>query len=387
MLAYWCAFPSKNELKRIRQQFGSLVSGKTGYAYIIASDGRKGIGEFVMHPKFQDKQIGELDIAEANQVGAAPVLAQKNGVFRYPFVDASGTTRGKRSSWPPRRRPGDGTVATGSWLDGASRKASPCATCCSWPVWSRPCCWRRWVHPGQFPPALAEADGCRMSSASPAAICTVIHGAEANSRNEVHVIGCAFSHMAENMRSLVRVLRRPPPRWAWRPMNCGAAMPARESSARPRLGVRYCGLGRATVGQHHARGDNANQRRPRFPKEAKRVTTTGRDVVSRHERTGARRHRHHRSAVLIESLGERSSRFPASSGSSIEIADQTSLLALNAAIGRPGPPAGARFCRRCRWGAQAGDGPRYPPRNRHHRLGHPRRNWPGGGPHADLSTT
>ena len=62
-LAYSVRISLENELKRIRQQFGSLVSGKTGYAYIMRPTDEKGIGEFVMHPKFQDKQIGELDVS------------------------------------------------------------------------------------------------------------------------------------------------------------------------------------------------------------------------------------------------------------------------------------------------------------------------------------
>ena len=116
----WLAFSVRisleNELKRIRQQFGSLVSGKTGYAYIVRPTDEKGIGEFVMHPKFQEKQIGELDVSTQTKEILRQVLTQKNGVFRYPFADASGVTREKivvaatSPAW-------GWTVATGGWLD------------------------------------------------------------------------------------------------------------------------------------------------------------------------------------------------------------------------------------------------------------------------------
>jgi len=78
--------------------------------------------------------------------------------------------------------------------------------------------------------------------------------------------------------------------------------------------------------------DNANQA-AQISEEAKQVTTTGRDVVYRAmnelERVATDITE---SAVLIESLGERSKQISSVVGVIREIADQTNLLALNAAI-------------------------------------------------------
>jgi methyl-accepting chemotaxis protein len=78
--------------------------------------------------------------------------------------------------------------------------------------------------------------------------------------------------------------------------------------------------------------DNANQA-AQISEEAKEVTTTGRDVVYRAmnelERVATDITE---SAVLIESLGERSKQISSVVGVIREIADQTNLLALNAAI-------------------------------------------------------
>ena len=334
VLAYSVRISLENELKRIRQQFGSLVSGKTGYAYIMRPTDEKGIGEFVMHPKFQDKQIGELDVSEQTKSVLRQVLAQKNGVFRYPFADASGTTREKivvaatSPAW-------GWTVATGSWLDEyleesiAMRNmlllacvvaALLLATVVYILVSSRLRSLKQMVQDVE---RFAGGD-----------LRTVIHGAEANSRNEVHVIGCAFNHMAENMRSLVQGVASTSTQVGVAADELQeAALAARESSGQASTSASgiAASVEQLSVSITHV-ADNANQA-AQISEEAKEVTTTGRDVVYRAmnelERVATDITE---SAVLIESLGERSKQISSVVGVIREIADQTNLLALNAAI-------------------------------------------------------
>jgi methyl-accepting chemotaxis protein len=94
--------------------------------------------------------------------------------------------------------------------------------------------------------------------------------------------------------------------------------------------------------------DNANQA-AQISEEAKEVTTTGRDVVYRAmnelERVATDITE---SAVLIESLGERSKQISSVVGVIREIADQTNLLALNAAIEAAGRASRGAVCRGCR---------------------------------------
>jgi methyl-accepting chemotaxis protein len=333
-LAYSVRISLENELKRIREQFGSLVSGKTGYAYIIRPTDEKGIGEFVMHPKFQDKQIGELDIAEQTKSVLRQVLAQKNGVFRYPFVDASGSSRDKivvaatSPAW-------GWTVATGSWLDEyleeslAMRNmlllacvlaAVILATVVYILVSSRLRSLNQMVQDVE---RFAGGD-----------LRTVIHSAEADSRNEVHVIGCAFNHMAENMRALVQGVASTSTQVGVAADELQeAAHAARESSGQASTSASgiAASVEQLSVSITHV-ADNANQA-AQISEEAKQVTTTGRDVVYRAmnelERVATDITE---SAVLIESLGERSKQISSVVGVIREIADQTNLLALNAAI-------------------------------------------------------
>ncbi len=114
--AYSIRIALDGELKRIRDQFGSLVAGKTGYVYIVRPTDEKTIGEFVLHPKFQEKTVVEADIPANARTVVSDLITRKNGLFRYPLLDANGKEREKitfaatSSAW-------GWTVATGSWLD------------------------------------------------------------------------------------------------------------------------------------------------------------------------------------------------------------------------------------------------------------------------------
>ena len=86
--AYSIRIGLEGELKRIRDQFGSLVAGKTGYVYIVRPTDEKTIGEFVLHPRFQEKTLAEVDVPAAAKQVVAEVIARKQGVFHYALPDA-----------------------------------------------------------------------------------------------------------------------------------------------------------------------------------------------------------------------------------------------------------------------------------------------------------
>jgi methyl-accepting chemotaxis protein len=333
-LAYSVRISLDRELKRIRDQFGAIVAGKTGYVYIVRPTDEKGIGEFVMHPKFQEKQIGELDVPEATKEVLRQVLARKNGVFRYPFADSAGVTRDKivvaatSSAW-------GWTVATGSWLDeyldesralrntlivASILAALLLAVMIFVLVSTRLRLLRQMVQEVE---RMAGGD-----------LRTVVQGGEPDSHNEVHVIGRAFNHMAENMRALVRGVSATSAQVGTAANELQqAASAGRESSAQASASA--SGIA-ASVEQLSVSvtqvADNANHA-ARITEDAKSVTASGRDVVYRTmselERVAIDITE---SAALIESLGERSKQISSVVGVIREIADQTNLLALNAAI-------------------------------------------------------
>lgn len=333
-LAYSVRISLDRELKRIRDQFGAIVAGKTGYVYIVRPTDEKGIGEFVMHPKFQEKQIGELDVPETTKDVLRQVLARKNGVFRYPFADSAGVTRDKivvaatSSAW-------GWTVATGSWLDEyldesrALRNTLVVASILAALLLAVMIFVLVSTRLRLLKQMVQEVE--RMAGGD---LRTVVQGAEPDSQNEVHVIGRAFNHMAENMRTLVRGVSATSAQVGTAANELQqAASAGRESSAQASASA--SGIA-ASVEQLSVSvtqvADNANHA-ARITEDAKSVTASGRDVVYRTmselERVASDITE---SAALIESLGERSKQISSVVGVIREIADQTNLLALNAAI-------------------------------------------------------
>ncbi|MBS1130136.1 MAG: Histidine kinase, region:Bacterial chemotaxis sensory transducer [Proteobacteria bacterium] len=333
-LAYSVRISLDKELKRIRDQFGALVAGKTGYVYIARPTDEKGIGEFVMHPKFQQQQIGEVDMPEATRGILRQVLAQKNGLFRYSMADSSGAEREKivyaatSSAW-------GWTVGTGSWLDEYLEESRAL---------------RNLLIVISVAAALVLATlvyllvSFRLRSLgqmvqdveriSQGDLRAVVQGAEPDSRNEVHAIATAFNHMAESMRNLVRGVSTSSSQVAVAASElqdaASSALAASEQASVSASGI-AASVEELSVSITHV-ADNANHA-AQISADTKEVTGSGREVVSRAmtelERVAGDINE---SAVLIQSLGERSKQISSVVGVIREIADQTNLLALNAAI-------------------------------------------------------
>ena len=333
-LAYSVRISLDKEMKRIRDQFGKLVTGKTGYVYIVRPTDEKGIGEFVMHPKFQEQQIGQVDLPEATRTILRQVLERKDGLFRYSMADTNGATREKivyaatSAAW-------GWTVGTGSWLDEYLEESRAL---------------RNLVIVISIVAALALATlvyllvSFRLRSLgqmvqeveriSQGDLRAVVQGAEPGSRNEVHAIATAFNHMAESMRNLVRGVSTSSSQVA---VAAGELQDAASSAlaASEQASVSASGIAASveelSVSITHV-ADNANQA-AQISADAKEVTGSGRDVVYRAmtelERVAGDINE---SAALIQSLGERSKQISSVVGVIREIADQTNLLALNAAI-------------------------------------------------------
>lgn len=332
--AYSIRISLDGELKRIRDQFGGLVAGKTGYVYIVRPTDEKTIGEFVLHPKFQEKNIVEVDLPAAAKASVTEVVTRKGGMFRYSMADQSGVEREKiifaatSPAW-------GWTVATGSWLDEYLEESRAL---------------RNLMILISIAAALilsvliyllvnSRLGGLRLlvqevSKVSAGDLRAVVRDADPASRNEVHAIAHAFNQMAEGMRNLVKGV-------ASTSAQVGVAANELQDAARSAMdgsaqasqsasGI-AASVEELSVSISHV-ADNANHA-AHISEDAKAVTGSGREVVQRTmnelERVASDIKE---SAVLIQSLGERSKQISSVVGVIREIAEQTNLLALNAAI-------------------------------------------------------
>jgi len=334
----WGAFSIRisldGELKRIRDQFGSLVAGKSGYVYIVRPTDEKTVGEFVLHPKYQEKTIVEVDLPAAAKASVADVIARKSGLFRYSMADQAGVEREQiifaatSSAW-------GWTVVTGSWLDEYLEESHAL---------------RNLVILISIVAALILAvliyvlvnsrlGGLRMlvrevSKISAGDLRITVPDADPASRNEVHAIAHSFNQMAQGMRNLVKGVASTSAQVEVAANELQeAARSAMEGSAqasRSASGI-AASVEELSVSISHV-ADNANHA-AHISEDAKAVTGSGREVVQRTmnelERVAGDINE---SAVLIQSLGERSKQISSVVGVIRGIAEQTNLLALNAAI-------------------------------------------------------
>ena len=322
------------DLKRIRDLFGGLVAGKTGYVYIIRPTDEKTIGQFVLHPAFQEKFVSEVDAPAAAKEVLASVIARKAGAFHYTMLDGSGRER-ERVVYAATSSGWGWTVATGSWLDEYLEEShalrnllivisAVAALILSVLVYVLVNARLRGLSQLVAEVAKVSAGDLRASA----------QDAHPGSRNEVHAIAHAFNQMAESMRNLVSGVSGTSTQVSGAANElqgaANLAMQSAEQAAQSASGI-AASVEELSVSITHV-ADNANQAAS-ISENAKQVTGAGRDVVYRamHELERVASDINE-SANLIQSLGERSKQISSVVGVIREIAEQTNLLALNAAI-------------------------------------------------------
>ncbi len=332
--AYSVRLSLESELKRLRGQFGQIVAGKTGYVFIVRPGDDKGGGEFVLHPKFQDKSLAEVDAPAVVKNSIGELLARRNGASRYALPDADGQLR-EKLIYAATSPAWGWTVFTGSWVDEYLDESKALRNMLLVVSLGAALLLAVVVH---FVIAtrlrglavLVE----RVEQLSAGNLRVALPVVAADSRNEVDVISGAFSRMAAQIRELVAgVAQTSQDVHAAADELQQAAGAALESSAQASQSA--SGIA-ASVDQLSGSialvADHAGEA-ARISEDARQVTVSGRAVVARTEHELIRVAAEiGESAQLIEALGERSQQISNVVGVIREIADQTNLLALNAAI-------------------------------------------------------
>ncbi|MDD2742047.1 MAG: Cache 3/Cache 2 fusion domain-containing protein [Rhodocyclaceae bacterium] len=333
--AYSVRVALDDELQRIRERFSGLVAGKTGYVFIIRPTDEKTIGEFVLHPKFQGKTIAESDMSPTARTAMSGLVAQKNGLFRYAMAGPDGGSEREKITYAATADGWGWTVVTGSWLDEyleESRDLRNLVIGISI-VSALLLALLGFVLVQSRLRGLSQLVG-EVSRLSQGDLRVQIVDADPSSRNEVHAIAHAFNEMAEGMRNLVRGAASTSHQLAVAAEDlrhtARQAGDSAEHAAHSASSI-AASVEELSVSITHV-ADNANQA-SEIADEAKVVTANGRQVVvktlSELERVATDVTA---SASIIESLGERSKQISNVVGVIRDIAEQTNLLALNAAI-------------------------------------------------------
>ena len=323
-----------SEIKQIRDLFGKLVSGKTGYVFIIRPTDEKGIGEFILHPKFQGKAIVESELTDGVKSSLRDMMVKKTGFFHYQMPDANGAPRERlvhvvtSAGW-------NWTLVSGTWTDEYFEESRALRNTVAMVSVGGALLLALLIFlmiAGRLK-GLSSMVG-EVSKLGEGDLRVAVASADAQSRNEVERLGYVFNEMAGRMRGLVGEIAATAERVnvAAHEMKAVAnsAMQSAEQQSQSASGIAASVEEMSVSITHVADGARETQR---VSEEAESASTEGRQAV---DGTVAELERVSQeilqSAQLIQSLGERSKQVSNVVNVIREIADQTNLLALNAAI-------------------------------------------------------
>ncbi len=322
-----------SELRDVRALFGKVKVADTGYVYIARqTKDDKTLVEFVAHPTLAGKTLEGMDGETRDSIAKA--VAGPDGLLTYEMKDANGKMRKKLGVAGTSERWGWRLVGA-SWEDeflAESMKLRNFLVISSIVAALLSCAVIFFLVNVRLKP-LSEFM-VQMDRLGAGDLTISVRDADGNSGNEVQRLGHSLNVTAANVRSLVGEISAAAGR-----VNAAAsevenashqAMDAAEQQSQSASGM-AASVEQMSVSISHvaaSAGDAAQ-----VGEEAAESTHRGRSIVQKTveemERIAGEIGR---SAEVIHSLGERSQQISGIVGVIKEIADQTNLLALNAAI-------------------------------------------------------
>jgi methyl-accepting chemotaxis protein len=323
------------EMKQIRDLLGGIVVGKTGYVFILRPTGDDKLAEFMLHPALQGKMAAEALPASLHE-SVRRMLGGKEGVDFYDFADKNDGGRVKPKITAYRAAPSWGwVVGAGSFVEEftAESEAQRNLLIVAGLLVGLACMGLIYYLVESRLKPLGKAVGA-LERLGAGDLTLAVEGADPSSRNEMDRMAASLARAVASMRGMMDDIRRS----ANELMDSAAVMEKssdevlsrtqEQSSATASMAASVEEL---SVSISHV-ADNAREASG-VTQGAQEATQHGRarveETISGMEGIATEIRR---SAGQIQALGERSKQISAIIGVIKDIADQTNLLALNAAI-------------------------------------------------------
>ena len=329
VLGAWSVRGDVNEdMNRMRETLKKMKFGETGYPYALKIEANPEDSFFTLHPKLEGKQVREVKGALLSLV--TEMSTKTEGTIIYPFDDGSGTEREKIVVY--KRSPSWGwTIAGGTWLAEYNRNTAgmrlQLGLACL--LGAVVCALAGWFAVGRGLAGVGPVvDGMRrlgagdLSQPIPAAACEIgIIADEANTAREhigrlVRDISSSSRDAFASAKSLEKAAREV----------SQAAENQSSSASDLAAAVEELTVSIAHTGDQTQNSADATRETLELARQGKSsATAVSAEMRKIAEETG-------NAESLMEELAKNAEQIAGMAGAISELADQTNLLALNAAI-------------------------------------------------------
>ena len=110
-------------LQSLAQSVGKIRFGETGYAYVIGTQGADK-GKFIFHPSLAGSDAIQTADASGRKGFLSPIVEQTQGMINYPWADAKGQVREKVVLFERVESFGGWAIAGGSFRDEFTREGN-----------------------------------------------------------------------------------------------------------------------------------------------------------------------------------------------------------------------------------------------------------------------
>ena len=320
----------------LAKTIGQIRIGETGFAYVVATQGADK-GQIMFHPSLTGKSILDVKDADGKAGVLSPVLEQKAGSIFFPMQDDAGQVRERIVTFERADSWGGWALVGGTYRDEFMRDARALRNLL--------------ILAGaiavvglvgllyafvalRLRPLTALAHAVRRIGEGDLTVRADATGAHERSRNELHVLALETNRMAENFNRLITGVRHNAAAITQASSHMTQTADALADSARAQSEAAISMA--ATVDEVGANvqgvSDNAAQAND-LTRRSKELAGSGAQALEQVvERIGRITTSVDRSAQTLEELGAQTQKISGIASLITAIAEQTNLLALNAAI-------------------------------------------------------